>query len=611
MQNTKLIGLIKNLLSHNFRTLFLFELFYKLFAYGFFTPLLVWLIEESIELAGLHYLSGATVGKWLLSPHTWLLAIIVMILLACYVLIDMTAVIICVDSAKRNEYVSGYTLLWESVKGVTRVFHIKNIPMLVYVLCLIPILGLSFLTGYTTSIQVPAFIGRAVLDFLQRYWFMILILVILLAVIFRYVYAIFYYVLEKKSFLKACERSHYLIYRMYFKDLLKLFLWQIACYVVYTLIIAFAILIIIGMASLFSRIEFIHAIMISIIQGMMGAVQVLFSCLVVPISTLFLSLMFYQNKEVIGEPVEENRYKSREYGMSKRKQRIVMLLAMSVLILMNINNIYHLAEGALSDSVELAHMIEITAHRGDSAEHPENTMVAFESAIDCGCEWIELDVQQTADGEIIVMHDSNLLRTAGIDKNVWEVTYDEIRDLDIGSYMDKEFADVRISTLSEVIEACQGRIKLNIEIKPTGHETDLVERVVDMIHEYHLEDDCVVASMSYGSISRVKECDSNISTVFVMKTAYGYFADLEAADAFSIKNTYITQNIVESIHLQGKQVYAWTVNSGRTMERMYDMGVDNLITDKPLFARTKVFEFENSTIINQYIKMLTSLFEWN
>lgn len=611
MQKTKLFSLIGKLLSHNFRTLFLFELFYKLFAYGLLTPLLIWLMEVSIRLSGLHYLSGATVKKWMASPYTWLILLLVIILLCCYVLIDMTAVIICVDCAKRKEYVSCYTLLWESLKCVGRMFHWKNMAMLIYLLSLIPLLCLPFLTGYTTSVQTPAFIGNAVQGFFQKYWFMIVFLILLLAVIFRYIYAVFYYVLEKKNFLKACERSHYLIYHVYFKDLLKLFLWQITCYLVYSMIIALAILVIIGISSLFQEMEFIHAVMISIIQGMMGAVHVLFSCLVVPISTLFLCLLFYQNKEAIGEPIEENKYKAQLEGISRKKRNLIMLAAVLVLIILNINNIHHLADGTLSHSMEIAYVTEVTAHRGDSAEHPENTMVAFESAIDSGTDWIELDVQQTADGQIIVMHDSNLLRTTGVDRNIWEVTYDEIKDLDAGSYMGEEFSDVRISTLPEVLEACRGRVKLNIELKPNGHETDLVRQVVDIINEYDFAEDCVLASMSYGTLVDVKEYDSNIYTVLVMGTAYGYFADLNYVDAFSIKNTYITQAIVQSIHLQGKKVYAWTVNSEKTMERMVGMGVDNLITDQPLRARKKVFEMENSTIINQYIHMLTSLFDWN
>lgn len=285
-----------------------------------------------------------------------------------------------------------------------------------------------------------------------------------------------------------------------------------------------------------------------------------------------------------------------------------MVISCLILAVVNLNNIHQLAEGALSESAELAYETRITAHRGSSVEYPENTIPAFEAAIDCGADWVELDVQQTADGVLIVMHDSNLYRTTGLNKDVWEVTYDEIRELDAGSHKGEEFADVRISTLEEVLETLKGRVFLNIELKPTGHETDFVKQVIDLINQYEMADECMLASMSYKILTEAKEYDSNIRTIYVMTSSYGYFADLEDVDVFSVKHSYITEYIVESVHLQGKQICAWTVNSQKTMERMINMGVDNLITDKPLLARQKVFEMENSTLINQYIDMLLTMF---
>ncbi len=608
MQKTKLFSLLKSLLSHNFRTLFLFEVFYKMFAYGVFTPILIWLAEMSIDMAGLHYLTGSNMSDWLKSPYTWLMLFVVMLLLCAYVLIDMAAVMICMDCAKRGEYVSGITLIWESVKSVVRLFHWRNLVMILYILILVPVLSLPFFTGYVTSIQLPEFISDTIGKALREYWVLLLIAAIVVIVAFRYVYAVFYYVLEKKNFLRSCISSHYLIYRVYTKDLLRLFLWQVAGYLVYSLLVAFIIALVIGISSLFGSDGFVHAVMISMIEVIIGAVQVLFSCMVVPLSTIFLSLMFYQNKEIIGESVQQVTYKSRLHSFSRKRKRIIMAVSCLFLVILNLNNIKQLTEGALRDSAQLAYETKITAHRGASADYPENTMPAFEAAIDYGADWLEIDVQQTADGVLIVMHDSNLYRTTGVDRNIWEVTYDEIKDLDAGSYMSEEFCDVRISTLEEVLELCKGRIHLNIELKPTGHETDFVKQVVDLVHAYEMTDECMIASMSYGALVEVKEYAPDIQTIYVMKTVYGYFADLEAVDVFSIKNTYITERIVESIHLEGKLICAWTVNSLRTMEKMIDMGVDNLITDQPLRARQKVFEMENSTIINEYVQMLLSLF---
>ncbi len=610
MKKDRFSELIRALFRYNFRTLFLFELFFKLAAYGFFTPFLLWMTELAIKKAGLRYLSAGTVGRFLASPFTWAALVLILVLFACYVVADMTAVMVCVDCARRGEYVKGQTLIWEALKAVGRLFYWRNLPMLLLVLILLPVLSISFLTGYVTSVQLPDFLANAFFSFLREYWILLVALALFMTAAFRFVYGIFYYVLEKKNFAASCRKSHYLIYGAYFRDLLRLFLWQLLCYFMYLLVVALLILAIIGVSSLFRRMEFIYALMLSAIDWMMNAVTVFFSCITLPLSAVFLSHMFYRNKRLIGESEHTVLFPTREHALSPRRKRTVMLLSILLLIVLNIRNVQQLAEGALSDSTAIAHRTEITAHRGYSSEYPENTMPAFEAAMDSGADWIELDVQETADGEIVVMHDSNLKRTAGTDRNIWEVSYEELRDMDVGRWRGEEFAGTGISTLAEVMERCRGHSRLNIEIKPTGHENGIVEKVLALIGEYDYAGDCVVASMSYEVLEEVKRQNSEIETVYVMRSAYGHFADLEYADNFSVRNNYINAHMVEAVHVQGKEIYAWTVNTTQAMDKMLRLGVDNLITDQPVKAQGMVFEAENSTILNRYIRMLTKWFRW-
>lgn len=607
MKKDRFVDLLKALFRYNFRTLFLFELYYKLLAYGLFTPLLIWILEFAIKKAGLNYLSAAALGTFLLSPYTWAALLFILVLLACYVIADMTAVMICVDCAKRGEYVRGQTLVWEACKAVARLFYWRNLPMLLLILVQIPILGLSFLSGYVTTIQVPDFWQSTLAALLREYWVLFLSIFVTLAA-FRFLYAVFYYVIEKKNFKEACRKSHYLIYRADFSEVLRLFLWQLAGYAAYAVLIALLILAIIGISSLLREAEYVYAVMLLVIDWMMKAVNVLFSCIAVPLTTLFLSHRFYRNKKTIGEPEQTVLCRTREYAIGVWQRRLGMLITILILIVVNMRNVERLAQGALSDATSIAHRTDITAHRGYSSTYPENTLQAFEAAMDSGADWIELDVQQTADGEIIVMHDSDFKRTAGLGRNVWEMNYDEIRELDVGKWKGEEFAGTGVSTLAEVLELCHGRIRLNIEIKPTGHERDFVSRVIDLIREYDYEGDCVVASMSYRVLEEVKNYDGGIETVYVMRSVYGSFYELQYADNYSIRSNYITSHMVENIHAQGKKIYAWTVNTERTMERMLQFGVDNLITDYPVMARQKVFEAENSTVLSRYVRMLTKWF---
>ena len=253
--------------------------------------------------------------------------------------------------------------------------------------------------------------------------------------------------------------------------------------------------------------------------------------------------------------------------------------------------------------IEYVRTMEVTAHRGASVKYPENTMSAFKGAKELGADWIELDVQQTKDKKLIVLHDTNLRRTTGVNKNTWEVTFDEVKNLDAGSFFSDEFKGEKIPLLEEVIEfAKENDIKLNIELKPTGNETDFESSVVDLINKYDFASSSVITSQVYSVIENVKNYDKNIKTVYVMSLAYGDILKLDKADAFSIEASSINKTLVNKIHNSGKEVYAWTVNTKESITDMINLNVDNIITDDIVLAKDLIYTSKTSSIIQEYIR---------
>lgn len=229
------------------------------------------------------------------------------------------------------------------------------------------------------------------------------------------------------------------------------------------------------------------------------------------------------------------------------------------------------------------------AHRGLSSSAPENTLYAFSDAIDAGADFIELDVQQTKDGVLVVMHDTNLRRTTGLDREIWDVTYDEIADLDAGSWFDPMYANARIPTLEDTLAFIDGRVSLNIEIKPTSHGSDTLEQdVAELITAYDCADNCWVTSFSYGSLRKIKEANPEIRTGYIMSVAYGQFYNLKYADAFSLNKVFVTSQVVNYAHQYGKQVFAWTVNSVSEVRSLCNLHVDSIITDDPVMVQEVV-----------------------
>ena len=145
-----------------------------------------------------------------------------------------------------------------------------------------------------------------------------------------------------------------------------------------------------------------------------------------------------------------------------------------------------------------------------------------------------------------LLYTSNLKRVTGLNANIWNLTYDEVSQLDAGIKFHKKFRGEKIPTLNEVIECCKGKIRLNIEIKYNGHNSQIVKKVVKIIEDQGFEDSCVLTSMNYKFLEQAKELNPKITTGYTMSMIYGDLSKLTAADFFSVKYTYLNQGFVRS-----------------------------------------------------------------
>jgi glycerophosphoryl diester phosphodiesterase len=236
---------------------------------------------------------------------------------------------------------------------------------------------------------------------------------------------------------------------------------------------------------------------------------------------------------------------------------------------------------------------QITAHRAGAASAPENSVAACEQAIADGTDWIEIDVQETADGEVVVIHDRDLMKLGGSPLNVWNSTAADLRAVDVGSAFDPKFSDVRLATLGEMLDAAKkGGIGVVIELKHYGHAQRLEERVAEIVEAHGMVDDIVIMSLGAASLRRMRELRPN--WIIGRLTAVPV-TDLTKQDvdflAVSIRNA--TNDFIRRCHRRKKDVYVWTVNDAPTMFEMASRGADNLITDNPALARDVLDQREN------------------
>lgn len=590
-----------SLLKENYKSILLFELLFKLVASALFTPILIGMINLAMYMAGMKYISNDNVFNFLLKPTTLLTIVVIFLALAVITIVDMSAIVACFHASYHKQKINVADMFHIGFKTSLRMFRGRNLFILVYVLVILPITSFTFVSSYVSSITIPDFVS----DYIEsnRYISIIatVILLLLLVVALRWLFSMHFFVNEEMNFKEARKKSLEFNHKHNVSNFLHLIAWNL---MITILVILLAVIGVIGIAvviKVFSTSKVALSATLGLTAGVIILIFILASNFMVPVTFSFVSAMYYHNKIKRGEEITAYHPVAEKHKKFKKVALIIVICAS----LVNIAYVEIIANGHYNFNIQFLDKPEVSAHRGDSISAPENTLPAFESAIASKADYAELDVQQTKDGVIVVMHDSNLKRTTGVNKNIWEVTYEELCELDAGSWFSKKFVGTKIPTLEEVLELCKGEIKLNIELKPTGHEVDFEKSVVDIIYENDFERDCVIASMKYSTLEKVKQYAPDLTCVYVTTVAYGSMQTLECADIFSIESTFATSSMVNRLHEQGKQVYAWTVNNEDSIQSMIDVGVDNIITDNPVLARELIYSKSlNDSIVDFITKLI-------
>jgi glycerophosphoryl diester phosphodiesterase len=254
----------------------------------------------------------------------------------------------------------------------------------------------------------------------------------------------------------------------------------------------------------------------------------------------------------------------------------------------------------LSLNVPVGDSIEITAHRGSSGLAPENTMAAVEQAIVDGADWVEIDVQETADGIVVVHHDSDFRKIAGSRLRIWEATYEELRSLDIGSWFAPEFSGERLPTLEDVLLASKDRIRVNIELKHYGRARRLEEAVIEVVEKTGMESQIAIMSLKRESIQRARALRPEWTVGFLSAAAIGNLTRIDA-DFLAVNSGLATRSLIRAAHRRGQEVHVWTINDPAAMSALIGRGVDNLITDFPAVARSVLAQRAEMTTIERLL----------
>lgn len=221
----------------------------------------------------------------------------------------------------------------------------------------------------------------------------------------------------------------------------------------------------------------------------------------------------------------------------------------------------------------------IVGHRGASGLAPENTLPAFQKALDLQVDGVEFDVQRSADGELILFHDEELDRTTNGQGNVWELTLDQLQQLDAGSWFDAGFAGTRILTLREFLTFMRDKAcLLFLEIKDPFRYPGIEGEIATLIREFDLIERTQVRSFFHESLHRLHEIAPEIA---LSELWFSEFPEKLTYPTLNLLHLlYTPENIVQA-HAKGYRATAWTVNEGDRAQELIAAGIDGLTTDFP------------------------------
>ena len=230
----------------------------------------------------------------------------------------------------------------------------------------------------------------------------------------------------------------------------------------------------------------------------------------------------------------------------------------------------------------------IIAHRGASAAAPQNTLAAFRKAMELGADGVELDVQLSADGAVVVIHDFTVDKTTDGAGRVAIKTLAELEALDAGAKFSPQFAGERIPTLGQVFEALQGKLLVNVELKDFNPRSSaLAAPVVEVVRKYAMEKRVLFSSFNPFALRAVKRLapQTPAGLLYASNLAVylrrAWLAPLVPHEARHPESSMVTAQTMKWYHARGLRVNAWTVDDPVEMRRLITLGVDGIITNRP------------------------------
>ena len=588
-----------------FSQLLVFAIFFQIVSAAILGPLTAWVTATLISSTGDPVVGNTDIISFVLSPAGILTVVLGAAIFSFSQSVEQAGLMAIGAGRLLGQKLSFLGTIWLVVKKLPDLLGLSLLLTVIYIVAAVPFLGIAGLVykGLLSEFNINYYLAYTP----PVFWVAVAIAAVLLlglGLVFAYLYLRWIFsvpaiVFEGRRFYTALSRSHALMKGNFRRSAVVVFSWAI-------------FIVVLGAVALLILQELSGVVLgaigdhLSVMIGVSAILLVLHAVVLIAISfvgssmssLLIIQLYFerYTEEGLALPTLPEAKLQDAAISSEKRASTRWLIWIGAILLLL----LTGLMSLAMIESLDIESDVSVTAHRGYSLRAPENSLSAIELAAEAHADLAEIDVQETADGVIVVIHDDDLMRVAGVDKKIWEVTYNEIKDLDAGSWFSPEFKGEKIPTLEEAIDVSRGKIKLMVELKYNGHDQKLAERTVGILEDNDFISHSVIHSLNYQGLMETKKLNPNLEVGYVAGAALGDVSAIDT-DFLSLATSVATADVIDSSQENGKAVAVWTVNDRDDMITMINRGADNLITDDPALAIVVIEEMSQLSDVERLL----------
>lgn len=561
----------------------------KLCQFLLIAPMTTIVFKLMLRVTGYTHITQQNIQSFMAHPFVILMIILLIMLMLLFIYYEMGFLFLMAFYHQRG---IRYRLLhiWQQLnRKVLSFFSIQVIFLIIYIALLLPLASFIFPLTFIQAMSIPHFLTDEIMSNRSGRLLYTAVAIVLVIIGIRSMLALPIFTIQPKI---SIVRSLIQSWRFSKRGLLEL-LGLLA------LLVTFHMLVMIG-------ITIISTLPLYILERLIPSTALVTAGLTLAFLEMVFVALFSMLQAMISQVMVAVTYNTTAFGKTrftpkfkKMRYKPLPFIVLVVFIFLSVMNIISLENSVYAPDTK------IIAHRGYTTGNVENTISGLVSAASSGADLIEIDIQQTVDGQFVVFHDQTLRRLTGKNGVIANMTLGELKTLTIHA---NGFND-KISSLDDFIEVAKTlNVSLLIELKVHGKETeDILPKLVEKLKAYKVLDTYYVQSSDPQKMAQLKKLAPNLRVGIVYALNIGPMD--ETVDFISLEEAWVTDQLISEMKQQKIDLFVWTLNNDQSLQDFIRKNVNGVITDLPDIAmKIRKKQNEREYFLQRLLNLLQFMF---